>query len=378
MKRIIAAILSVAMCGTVVSCSKDSSSGEPALTSNGKKVGISLPASFLQRWNNDGEYLKTHFENAGCTVELSFAENDPDKQNEDIKAMIDDDVDLLIVAAVDCESLSDTLSGAKSENIPVVAYDRLILDTDAVTYYVSYDNYAVGKRQAEYVRDQLWLDTTNKSFNIEFVAGAADDYNARCFYDGAYSVLEPYIESGKLNVLSGKTTFEKVATDGWTTENACSNMKKILSSFYTYGTQLDIVLCANDSTALGVIQALDSSYSGSNTPIITGQDADIENIKAIVDGKQSMTVFKNFNDESSVAFTVCDAILTEGTPSANLVDSLSVDVKYDTETYNNGVKYVQSYLLNPAVIDKDNLQILVNSGLYQWDSDNQYLVSTLE
>lgn len=377
MKKAMAAILSAAMLGTLVSCGNSKNeSKDPENNSNnaGKTIGIAMPNQNLDRWNSDGEYLKQKFESAGYKVELTFSSGDATKQNNDIIGMIDNGVDLLLVAAVDGSRLSKTLDAAKEKNIPVIAYDRLIMDTNAVTYYITFDNEIVGKMQGEYVRDALSLDTTDGPYNIEFIAGDANDNNAKVFFKGEYEALEDYIESGKLNILSGKKKFEMVTTLGWSTENAEKHMKNIIKDYYSDGEQLDAVICANDSTALGVIQALESGYKG-KAPVIVGQDGDVANLKAIVDGTQAMTVFKNVKDEAGVAYEVCKTLLDGGIPAADFVKTLPVDVKYDSDAYNNNVKYVQSYILAPQLIDEDNLQLLVNAGLYKWDSNNKYLES---
>ena len=374
MKKILAAILSAAMVGSLVSCGSTKSSSNDA--GKGKKtIGIAMPTQELERWNSDGEYLKNKFESAGYNVELKFSNNDAVKQNNDIVGMIDDGVDLLLIAAVEADTLSATLDSAVEKNIPVVAYDRLIRDSSAITYYVSYDNFEVGRLQGEFIRDALDLDNTAGPYNIEIVAGDSGDYNADRFFKGEMDVLEEYIESGKLVVPSGLKTFELVATPGWTSDNAKANMTKILNTYYSDGKQLDAVVCANDSTALGVIQALDESYKGSNTPVITGQDGDIANLKNIVDGTQAMTVYKNVENEVSTAYEVCKMILDGDIPTGALVQSFPFEARYDSESYNNGVKYVQSYLLVPAVITDTNLQLLVNTGQYKWDSSEKYLES---
>ena len=372
MKKFLAAAAATAIVFSAASCGKKE---DPTAENAKKTIGIAMPSQKLERWNSDGESLKSEFEKAGYKVDLRFSDNDADKQNEDVSNMIKDGDDLLLIAAVDGTSLSDALAGAKEKNIPVVAYDRLIMNTDALTYYVSFDNYTVGKLQGEYVRNTLHLMSATDDFNIEFVAGDAGDNNARYFFNGAYDVLKPYIDKGTLHVQSGKTTFEQVATQSWATETAEKNMKDTLASFYKDDTKLDIVLCANDSTALGVANALDSDYKGGNTPIITGQDGDISNLANIVDGKQSMTVYKNVHDEANVAFSVCKMLLQDEIPTSKLAESFgdAIKVNYDSESYNNGVKYVQSYLLVPYVITKDNLQLLVDTGFYKWDGDNKYL-----
>jgi len=347
-------------------------------TSSGGKqtVGIAMPTKSLERWNRDGEYLKDQFEAAGYNVELKYSDDDPNQQNNDIQGMIADKVDLLLIAAVNGNTLSQTLSDAKDEGIEVIAYDRLIMNTDAVDYYVSFDNYTVGKLQGEYVKKELGLDKNAGPFNIEFTAGDPADNNAPYFFNGAYETLKEFIDAGKLTIPSGKEKFEQVATEGWSTDTALENMQNTLASYYADGTQLDVALCSNDSTALGVAQAIASDYSGSNAPLVTGQDGDIANLKNIVDGKQSMTVYKNVSDEAGVTLEVSKAVLSGQTPDASLVSSLSAEAAYDIETYDNGKKVVPSYLLVPYVITKDNLDLLVDTGLYKWDSDHKYLEST--
>jgi len=342
----------------------------------GKKVGIAMPTKSLERWNRDGEYLKAQFESAGYSVELKYSDNDTNQQNNDIQGMIADKVDLLLIAAIDGSTLSQTLDDAKSAGISVIAYDRLIMNTDAVSYYVSFDNYTVGKLQGEFVRDQLKLDSEAGPFNIEFTAGDPADNNAGFFFNGAFDTLKPYIDAGKLVIPSGKTTFEQVATPSWSTDTALANMQNTLASFYSNGTVLDVALCSNDSTALGVPRTITTDNAGSNKPIITGQDGDIANLQNIVDGIQTMTVYKNVNDEAAVTLEVCKAILAGQTPDGSLVDSLSAKAAYDTESYDNGKKKVPSYLLVPYVITKDSLNQLVDTGLYKWDANNKYLEST--
>jgi putative multiple sugar transport system substrate-binding protein len=377
MKKALATMLSAAMLGTLVSCgnTKGEKKDTPQSSNNsaGKKIGIAMPAQELERWNSDGEYLKNLFEGAGYKVELKFSNNDDTKQNNDIIGMIDDGVDLLLVAAVDGTRLAKTLESAKEKDIPVISYDRLIEGTSAITYYITFDNYEVGKLQAEFIKDALKVGSGSEPHNIELVAGDAADSNARYFFEGAYKELEDCINNGSLVIPSGKKTFERVATTAWLPENAKKDMIENLKKNYSDGTTLDAVLCSNDSTALGVVQAIESNYSGSNTPVITGQDGDIANLKNIVDKKQAMTVYKNLRDEASVAFEVCKTLLNGEIPAAAFAKQLSVDVKYDSEAYNNGVKYVQAYVLAPYVITEDNLQLLVNTGMYKWDSNNKYL-----
>lgn len=373
MKKFLAAASAIAVACSMASCGAKKETSKQ--TTVKKTIGIAMPSQKLERWNNDGESLKSQFEQAGYSVDLRFSENDADQQNADINGMLKDGVDLLLIAAVDGTTLSDTLTVAKEKNIPVVAYDRLIMDTDALTYYVSFDNYAVGKLQGEFVKSKLYLTSTTSEYNIEFVAGDAGDNNARYFFNGAYDVLKPYIDNNTLHIRSGKNTFEQVATKEWSSEIAEQNMKETLASYYK-DTELHVALCANDSTALGVANALASDYKGKNIPIITGQDGDVANLKNIVDGTQSMTVYKNVHNEAAVAFEVCRMLLDGDIPTSKLAGEFeNIKVNYDSESYNNGVRYIQSYLLVPNVITSENLQLLVDNGSYKWDSEKKYLES---
>lgn len=372
MKKILLAVL-VAM--LVITPMFAAGGNEKAPADKPKTVGIAMPTKSLERWNRDGSYLKEQFENAGYKVELTYSNNDVTQQNNDIDNLIAANVDILIVVAIDGESLTRVLAKAKDLNIPVIAYDRLIMNTDATSYYVSFDNYTVGTLQGQFVEKSLDLPNAgSKVYNIELTAGDPADNNARYFYQGAVDALQPYFEKGNLKIVSGQTSFEEVATPQWDPVKAMNRMQNILASYYSDGTILDVALCSNDSTSLGVAQAITSDYAGANKPFITGQDGDIANLRNIVDGVQSMTVYKNVMNEAVVTLALAKEILDGKTPGEEFVKSLPVACAYDTETYDNGVSVIPSYLLVPSVITKENLQDLVDTGLYAWDGD--YLAST--
>jgi putative multiple sugar transport system substrate-binding protein len=354
------------------STSSDASASSDSTASTDKTVGIAMPTKSLERWNRDGSYLQKQFESKGYKVELTYSDNKIDQQVKDIEGLIADKVDILVVAAIDGESLSQVLADAKDNNIPVISYDRLIMNTDAISYYVSFDNYTVGTLQGKYIVDTLDLDNAAGPFNIEFTGGDPADNNATYFFNGAMDVLKPYIDSGKLVVPSGQTTFEQCGTAQWDTSKAMSRMQNILGSYYSDGTQLDAALCSNDSTALGVTQAIESDYAGSNTVVITGQDGDEANLKNIVDGKQSMTVYKAVANEAVATLDLAVAILNGETPDESLISNSGwdFDCSYDTKSYDNGTGIIPSYLLVPTVVTKDNLDdALVTPGYYTKDSD---------
>jgi putative multiple sugar transport system substrate-binding protein len=211
---------------------------------------------------------------------------------------------------------------------------------------------------------------------MEITAGDPADNNATYFFNGAIDTLQPYIDAGTLNIVSGQTDFASVATDQWNTDTALERAQNVLSSYYADGTQLDVWLCSNDSTALGVAQAITSDYAGSNTVLITGQDGDEANLKNIVDGIQTMTVYKNVSNESIVTLALAQAILNGDTIDDSLIPSFGVDCAYDTESYETSDgNTCPSFLLVPNVITKDNLQDLVDTGLYTMGDDG-YLSAT--
>ncbi|MBD5485683.1 MAG: sugar ABC transporter substrate-binding protein [Lachnospiraceae bacterium] len=336
----------------------------------GGKIGISMPTQSLERWNRDGAYLDEQFKAAGFETILTFSDNKAEQQVNDIQNMLAENVDLLIIAAIDGGALNTVLNEAAEADIPVISYDRLILN-DAASYYVSFDNYTVGQLQGQFVVDTLDLANAGDTvYNIEFTAGDPADNNAGYFYNGAMDALQPYVDAGTLNFVSGQTDFDTVATEQWATDTALERAQNILSSYYADGTQLDVWVCSNDSTALGVAQAITSDYAGSNSILITGQDGDEANLKNIVDGVQTMTVYKNVSNESIVTLGLAKAILAGDTIDASLIPSFGIDCAYDTESYETtpGNK-CPSFLLVPNVITKDNLQELVDTGLYTMGDD---------
>ena len=321
-----------------------------------EKVGVSMPTKDLQRWVQDGENMQKELEAAGFEVELQYASNDVPTQLNQVETMIDNGCSVIVISAIEGSSLGTALAKAKEKGIKVIAYDRLLMDSDAVDYYATFDNYMVGTVQGNYVKEKLDLDNAAGPFYIEFTAGDPGDNNAGYFFNGAFDVLKPYIESGKLVVRSGQTTFEQVATPTWKTDVAQKRADDILTAYYPNGEQLDVWLCSNDSTALGVTNALDN-YTGEGWPIITGQDCDIANTKNMIAGKQSMSVFKDTRTLAARVVTMIKQILAGEEVEVN-----------DTETYNNNVITVPSYLCEPVFADANNYkELLIDSGYYTED-----------
>ena len=319
------------------------------------KIGISLPTMDLWRWEKDGAALKRALDDAGYETDLQYASNKPETQKTQVDAMIGNGCELLIICPIDDSALSGTLAKAKIRGIPVIAYDRLLMDTNAVSYYVTFNNYSVGVLQANYIIQALNLNGTGRSGNLEITAGDPLDYNGRKFYDGAMEVLQPYISSGRLVVRSGQTKFSAVTTNAWNTQTAQARAAGILEDYYSDGTVLDAWLCANDSTALGITNALINSSYAQSWPVITGQDCDLANVRNILAGTQSMSVFKETGILVDRAVEMAVRIL----------DGEEVEVN---STVSNNTKNVPAYLCDPLVVDKTNYrELLINSGYYTED-----------
>mgnify|MGYP001044473450 FL=1 len=360
--------------GSQVSGSQTTTGGDAA----GKTVGIAMPTQSLERWNRDGAYLDEQFKAAGYKTIVTYSDNKNEQQVNDIQNMLSQGVDLLIIAAIDGNGLNTVMNDAGAANIPVIAYDRLIMN-DNVSYYVSFDNYTVGKLQGTYVKDTLDLDNAAGPFNIEFTGGDPADNNAPFFFNGAMDTLKPYIDSGKLTRVSGQTEFSVVGTEQWKTEAALNRAQNVLASYYSDGTKLDAWLCSNDSTALGVTQAVLSDYAGGNSVIITGQDGDVANLRNIKDGVQSMTVYKAVANEAVVTLDLAKAILDGKTADESLISASGwgFDCAFDTESYETtpGNK-CPSFLLVPDVVTADNMEEkLVTPGYYKVGADG-YLEAT--
>ncbi len=334
----------------------DTATDTAAPAATGNKVGVAMPTKDLQRWNQDGANMEAELKAAGYEVDLQYASNDVQQQVSQIENMINGGCSVLVIASIDGDSLGTVLASAKEKGIPVIAYDRLIMNTDAVSYYATFDNYMVGTKQGEYIRDQLDLDNAAGPFNIELVTGDPGDNNAKFFFNGAMDVLNPYIDAGKLVVKSGQTKFDECATAEWSSANAQSRAENILSSFYADGSNLDAWMCSNDSTAQGIVAALDANYSGT-WPIVTGQDCDIVSVKNMIAGKQSMSIFKDTRTLASQVVKMVGQILAGETVEVN-----------DTTTYDNGTGVIPSFLCEPVFADINNYkELLIDSGYYTED-----------
>ena len=318
-----------------------------------------MPTKSSARWIADGNAMVEYFQEQGYRTDLQYAEDDIPNQLAQIENMITKGVDALVIAAIDGTTLSDALQQAADQGIIVIAYDRLIRDSENVDYYATFDNFQVGVLQASYIEQALGLNEGNGPFNIELFGGSPDDNNAYFFYDGAMSVLQPYIDNGQLVVQSGQTGMDKVSTLRWDGATAQARMDNLLSAYYS-DKQVDAVLSPYDGLSIGILSSLKGVGYGSGDlemPVVTGQDAEIPSIKSILAGEQTSTVFKDTRELARVTVDMVDALLQGGEVPVN-----------DTETYDNGVKVVPSYLLVPVSVDASNYEeVLIGSEYYTED-----------
>ena len=339
---------------TLSACGQDEGSSEGS--SEGGTVGIAMPTQGSERWLTDGKSIVEDLHAKKYKTKLVYGEDDPDTQVSQIEDLIKQGVDALIIAAIDNKSLNDVLQQAAAANIPVISYDRLILGTKNVDYYVSFDNEQVGRLQASYIIDKLGLEDGKGPFNIEVFAGSPDDNNTKYFFDGAMHLLQPYLDSKQLVVQSGQTALKQVTTLRWDGPTAQKRMNGILTESYS-GKKVDAVLSPYDGISIGVLSALKShgyGSAGKPLPIITGQDAELASVKSIIAGEQSQTVYKDLRDLADVAADMVDAIFNNRTPRLN-----------NRRSYNNGTKAVPAYLLQPTSVDKSNYEyVLVAGGYY--------------
>ena len=323
-------------------------------------VGISMPTKSSARWIDDGNNMVKQFQDAGYDTDLQYAEDDIPNQLAQVENMITKGVDVLVIAAIDGTTLSNALANAKAADIKVIAYDRLIRDTPDVDYYATFDNFKAGVEQANsLVRGLEERFADGKPWNVELFGGSPDDNNAYFFYDGAMSVLQPLIDDGSVVIPSGQTGMDKVGTLRWDGAVAQARMDNLLSANYT-DKQVHGVLAPYDGLSIGILSSLKGVGYGSGDmamPIVTGQDAEVQSVKSILSDEQYSTIFKDTRELAKVTVGMVEAMLKGGEPEIN-----------DTETYDNGVKVVPSYLLQPVPVDKSNWQqVLVDSGYYTQD-----------
>ena len=377
MKKFLSIMLALAMVLALVACgaaeSAPATEAAPAATEAapaateaveqvgaGKVVGIAMPTQSSERWINDGANMKKQLEAKGYEVILQYAEDDVQMQVSQIENMVAQQVDCLVIASIDSVALTGVEQQAKEAGIPIIAYDRLLMQTDAVSYYASFDNEGVGRAIAEYVEAKLDLANATETYTIELFMGSPDDNNAVLLYNGIMKVIQKYLDNGTLVCKTGKVAFEDNCTLRWSQETAQKNCEDALAGFYA-DEDLDICMTAYDGLAYGCRSALEGAgYTAENWPLITGQDAELMAVKNIIGGYQTMSIAKDTRLLAEKCVTMVDAVLTGSEPEIN-----------DTTTYDNGVFVVPSYLCTPVPVDADNYaEVLIDTGYYTAEQVN--------
>ncbi len=331
-KKFLMLVLTAMMMFALSGCSDEAS--------DARVVAISFPNT-TPSWQRNGDSIKKTLEEENFTVDLRFC-GSPSEQSTQVAELIETKPGCIVIGALDGAGLADVLSKAKEYNIPIIAFDRIILNTDAVSYYASYDNEAIGEAMGMYFEAALNLKDNGGPYNIEFFAGAPTDNNAHLFFKNTMAILEPYIQSGKLICRSGQKDFDSVAVADWNSNNAKTRIKQLLDNYYPSGTPLHAVLSPNDDIA-GVI--LDEMKSrGMATPLISGLDADPAALDRIRKGQQTFTVGKDPDHLTTKCVRMIKAVVEGTQPDIN-----------DVKTYDNGVKIIPAYLCTPMIIDKTNV-----------------------
>jgi putative multiple sugar transport system substrate-binding protein len=308
-------------------------------------IGVALPDKTSENWVLAGDLFTNGLTDAGFKPDVQYApaSNTVAEQQNQINAMVENGAKVIIIGAKDGSQLSAQVEAAQAAGVKVIAYDRLILNTEGVDYYVAFDNFKVGELQGQALLDGLAAKFPGQtSYNIELFSGSPDDNNAGVFFDGAMSVLQPKIDDGTLKVLSGQTEVAQTATQGWAAEEAQSRMDTLLSGFYQGDVPIDGVLAPNDNLARAIIES--ARAAGKALPVVTGQDSEVESVKSIMAGEQYMTIYKDTRALVAASIAMVQELQKGEEPS---------EIN-DTESYDNGVKVVPSYLLPPVVVTKEN------------------------
>ncbi|MDE7311918.1 MAG: sugar-binding protein [Eubacterium sp.] len=327
-----------------------------SVSEEGKKIGIAMPSQSSERWASDASNMKKGLEAKGYTVDIQFAEDDPKQQEAQIESFIAAQADCIVVAAADPSSLASVADAAGDAGIPIIAYDRLLMDTDAVSYYVAFDHKGIGTAIGKSIAEKAGLDglPDDGYKTIEFFMGPQDDLNASILYEGVMEVLQPYLDTGKLVCKTDRTSFENTSISGWSQETAQQWCENYLAGYYM-DEELDICAAVVDGFAYGCIQALQKAgYTEANWPVISGQDCEITACKNILDGTQSFSVYKDTRILAQQCVSVVEAV----------INGTELEIS-DMERYDNHKMVVPAFLCAPAAVDQDNMQeMLIDSGYY--------------
>ncbi|GMA40896.1 substrate-binding domain-containing protein [Mobilicoccus caccae] len=348
-----ASALALAGCGRAEENPGNGGGGQPGATGGGTGaagggfegnalIGVALPQKTSENWVLAESLFNEDLKAAGFQADVQFANNGVSEQQNQIQSMVTKGAKVIVVGAIDGGQISSQVQAAKDAGATVIAYDRLIKNTEAVDYYVAYDNYKVGQLQGQALLDGMKAKKPNGPYNIELFAGSPDDANAKVFFDGAMNILKPKLDDGTLKVASGQTDFTQAVTQGWKAENAQKRMDTLLAGSYS-SAELDGVLSPNDTLARAIITSV--KQAGKDVPVVTGQDSEVESVKSIVAGEQYSTINKDTRNLVKATVGMIKALQAGQQPEVN-----------DTQQYNNGVKVVPANLLEPMIVTKENVK----------------------
>lgn len=352
LKVILTIVMVLLMAGTLFA-----GGGKEVAASKGR-IGLSMPTQSTERWVREGHMMRDKFEALGYQVDLQYAEDNVSTQLSQIENMLLRGLDALIISSIDGSSLTDAVKRAKEQGTYVVAYDRLLMNTPDVDYYVTFDSIEIGKLMGGYIIDYLGLKDGKGPFNIELFAGSLDDNNTPLYFEGAMILLQPYLNNGQLVVRSGQTRLEQVATQNWEGQLAQARMDNLISGYYSTGQKVDAVLSPYDGLSIGILSALKAIGYGRSAdlpfPVITGQDCEIPSVKSIIAGEQKMSTFVDTRVLSDVAVKLTLEVLEKGYANVNMPNAID-----------NGSKMVSAQSADAQYIDIHNYRsVLIDSGYY--------------
>ena len=372
MKKLLSVLIALLIAGVILTafgaCKKDEKAGS--------MIGIAMPETHVQRWVKDGNWLKAEAEKLGYRAEVQWGNADQAQQNQQIQSFLTQGAKLLIVGNIN-DGVGSVVFEAARDSVPVIAYDRIIQNSADYDYYITFNNFKVGVLQGTSIIEALNLDEVSADAPkyITLFAGAPTDANANFFFDGAMSVLNPYIENGVLKVIgpyaashNDNANFQRVATENWQAPIAKARMENLLNND-ARNVVLDAVLAPNDTLARSILEACkaDAKYR-TKLPVISGQDAEFDSMMSIKNGEQLSTVFKDTAKLAEAAVLLADQILKGQTPDIPGAELATGDL---AEIGNTGIKYINAYLLDPILITSSNLNVPVDAGFYDEEQSAQ-------
>ena len=326
-----------------------------------EKIAILLPNE--ENWSMDAEELSAKFTNDGYEAEILYANDDSSRQFEQVQDATEKQVSAMVIAPVDEYGLSDVLADVKEASIPVFSYDDLIMDTNAVNYYVTFGGRQVGNMIAQGIVDSMELDKVREakeSRTIEFLMGSLDDTQALFLYNGVMEILQPYFDDGTLTCPSGRTSFEDTGILRWSEDTAKTRISDIMNSYYKDGEAPDILCTGFDEAALGAVEALEELGMSSeldNWPMITGSGCTANGVRSVAEDKISFSIFMDRRTLADQCEEMVNVYLHgDDDPEVN-----------DYEQYDNGIKIIATYLCEPQLINDENYEILIDNGYYDED-----------